>query len=113
MTRRIARCMDCRLPYEKFALDVILPRHQWLTIHPQGDGLLCANCIVKRSALVSGSIAAHMVIEFHPQEQRVCASCQHLRSFELTDEVSTCPVVNIRIHAASLDEFGCNLWEGR
>lgn len=40
-----------------------------------------------------------------------CASCAHLRPFELLDEVCTCPVVNIRIHRTSARTFGCNLWE--
>ena len=58
-----AVCLDCGLPYEQFPLDVILPRAQWLEIHPAEHGLLCATCIVKRAANVPGVTCAHMILE--------------------------------------------------
>lgn len=42
---------------------------------------------------------------------RVCASCDHLQSFELTDEIKTCPVLNIRIATQEIQTFGCSLYE--
>ncbi len=40
-----------------------------------------------------------------------CLTCRHLNPFELTDDLFTCPVVNIRIHRSSLSIFGCNQHE--
>lgn len=45
-----------------------------------------------------------------PEGQR-CSGCVHLSPFELTDDLFTCPVVNIRIHRESADIFSCNQWE--
>jgi hypothetical protein len=42
------------------------------------------------------------------KETGLCCDCRNLRPFELTDELFTCPVVNIRIHADSAKIFGCN-----
>jgi hypothetical protein len=36
-----------------------------------------------------------------------CQSCAHLRSFELADDIKTCPVVNIRLHVRTVRVFGC------
>lgn len=44
---------------------------------------------------------------------QLCATCRHLRPFELAPELNTCPVVNIRIHSDSAAIFGCNQWEVR
>ena len=59
-------CLDCGLRYEDFGLDVILPRPQWLTIHPNEHGLLCARCIVARAAKVPGATCCHLIIEVAP-----------------------------------------------
>jgi hypothetical protein len=40
-------------------------------------------------------------------------SCVHLQAFELTRELFTCPVVNIRLHADTTRIFGCNQHESR
>jgi hypothetical protein len=61
-----AACLDCGLPYDKFPLDVILPRSQWLTIHPAESGLLCAGCIVNRAEKIPGVIVVHAFIEIAP-----------------------------------------------
>src|SRR5690242_11416261 len=60
-----ANCLDCGLPYERFPLDVILPRAQWLEIHPAEHGLLCAACIVERAAQVPGVTCVHAILEIH------------------------------------------------
>lgn len=61
-----AVCLDCGLPYADFPLDVILPRPQWLEIHPDESGLLCASCIVKRAAKVPGVTCVHAILEIAP-----------------------------------------------
>ena len=62
-TERKCECIDCGLPYSEFGLDMTLPNEQWLMIHPEGDGILCANCMVKRAAKLEGSIAVRAKIE--------------------------------------------------
>lgn len=57
-----AACMDCGRPYAEFPLDVLLPRHQWLDIHPADGGVLCPNCLVARAAKLPGAVAVHAVI---------------------------------------------------
>lgn len=64
-----AICMDCGLDYDKFPLDVILPRSQWLEIHPADGGLLCAQCIVGRAAKINGATCIHAVIEIAPRSK--------------------------------------------
>lgn len=44
---------------------------------------------------------------------RTCEHCRHLRPFDLTKDVLTCPVVNIRISQESSWDFGCNLFEAK
>lgn len=61
-----AQCLDCGLDYAAFGLDLLLPRAQWLLIHPSDGGLLCARCLVVRAANVSGATAIHAVIEIAP-----------------------------------------------
>jgi hypothetical protein len=63
MKQDVPGCLDCGLPYEQFPIDVILPRAQWLEIHPDEHGLLCAACIVTRAAKVSRATACHLIIE--------------------------------------------------
>lgn len=43
-----AKCMDCGLPYEEFGADLVVPRKQWLQLHPGDGGLLCATCMLRR-----------------------------------------------------------------
>lgn len=61
-----AECMDCGKPYLEFPLDLILPRSQWLEIHPAENGLLCASCIAERAAKVPGVTCAHVFLEIAP-----------------------------------------------
>lgn len=70
-----ARCLDCGLPYSEFPLDVILPRSQWLDIHPNENGLLCAACIVKRCAKIPGATVVRAIVEITPSnyERERCA----------------------------------------
>ncbi len=61
-----AKCLDCGLDYADFGIDVLLPRHQWLLIHPDDGGLLCARCIALRAAQVPKAVALHVVIGIAP-----------------------------------------------
>ena len=58
------KCMDCGKPYADFGLDTTLPDEQWLRIHPDDGGVLCANCIVERASKLPHVIAIRAVIEF-------------------------------------------------
>lgn len=58
------KCMDCGKPYKEFGMDSTLPDEQWLLIHDNFDGLLCANCVVARCANLHGAIAVRMCIDF-------------------------------------------------
>lgn len=60
------RCLDCDLPEGDggFQLDMVLTREQWLLIHPDDGGVLCANCIVKRAAELPGVINVSARITF-------------------------------------------------
>lgn len=69
-------CLDCRLPYELFPLDVILPRPQWLDIHPDENGLLCAACIVKRASRVPGVTCVRAILEIAPHRATAEAVCE-------------------------------------
>jgi hypothetical protein len=59
-------CLDCGRSYMEFPLDLNLPRGQWLLIHPDDGGLLCASCIVARAAKIPGATVVHAVIEITP-----------------------------------------------
>lgn len=61
-------CMDCGLLYSEFGMDTTIPHSQWEKIHPgsEGGGILCANCMVKRAAMLEGKIAARMFFDFVP-----------------------------------------------
>lgn len=60
----MAVCLDCKKPYEKFGLDIVLPHSQWLKINPEKDGLLCAQCIINRASKLKGIIVMHAIMEF-------------------------------------------------
>lgn len=62
-----AQCLDCGKPYADFSLDLLLPRWQWLQIHPADSGVLCANCIVDRASKLAGAVAVHAVIGVNTQ----------------------------------------------
>ena len=50
-------CLDCGGDYDKLmACDFVLPREQWLKINPADGGVLCANCMVRRAAGLTGTI---------------------------------------------------------
>lgn len=59
-----ARCLDCGKGYKSFGVDIVLPRSQWLLIHPDDNGLLCAQCIVNRIAKIDTAIVVHANVEF-------------------------------------------------
>lgn len=64
-------CMDCGLPYASFGIDTTLPDDQWLMINRKGgfNGLLCANCMVRRASKLPGIIAARMTLEFAEKKE--------------------------------------------
>ena len=66
---REAKCLDCGLDYKQFPLDVLLPRAQWLAIHPDENGVLCVACLVKRCALLPGAVVVHAVVEIAPHRR--------------------------------------------
>lgn len=60
----IARCEDCGLNYQDFCLDTVLTNEQWAMIHPGiTEGMLCANCIVKRASFFDEIICAKMILQ--------------------------------------------------
>lgn len=67
-------CEDCGLPYAEFGLDTTVPNSQWHDIHPENDGggVLCASCMVKRASVLPGVVAARMVFQFTPHENKGC-----------------------------------------
>lgn len=56
-------------------------------------------------------LSALLVQEAESGAGAICSTCRHLIRFELTDELFTCPVVNIRIHRDGARVFGCNQHE--
>lgn len=95
-------CMDCKLDYREFGVDVVLPWSQWCAIHPDVDGILCGTCIARRVAKLQGAVVILAVVEF---KRGTCRTCVQLRP--LSGDVFTCPLANMRLHASSVDEFGC------
>lgn len=77
-----AVCLDCGLDYGDFGMDTLLPRWQWLMIHPSEGGLLCANCIVKRAAKIPGAVGLQAVIGIapvaliEPEPDLLCTACR-------------------------------------
>lgn len=63
MTHLEAKCLDCGKPYDDFGLDMVLPDEQWMMIHLEKDGLLCACCIVKRASKLPNAIIVKATIE--------------------------------------------------
>lgn len=63
-----AVCLDCGLDYSAFGMDVLLPRWQWLLIHPDEGGLLCARCIVLRASRLPGAVGLEAVIGIAPSK---------------------------------------------
>lgn len=62
-----AACLDCGLPYAEFPMDLHLPRAQWLAIHPDEHGVICAACIVKRvKARIPRATVCHLIVEVAP-----------------------------------------------
>lgn len=66
----IAACLDCGLDYSEFGVDLLLPRSQWLLIHPDENGLLCALCIAKRAARIGQCCGIRGVLEIRPEATR-------------------------------------------
>ena len=64
--KEAGKCLDCGKSYSDFGMDVVLPRRQWLTIHPDNHGLLCAQCIVNRVSKIPEATVIHAVVEIRP-----------------------------------------------
>lgn len=45
-------------------VDTVLSDGQWKLIFPEKDGILCANCIIKRASQLEGIIRADMTLIF-------------------------------------------------
>jgi hypothetical protein len=58
------RCMDCQIDYDHCALDIVLSKEQWLMIHPDDGGVLCASCIVRRASTLPHVINVKAIITF-------------------------------------------------
>ena len=54
-TLSVVACLDCGTPYAGLGCDLVLPDQQWGAIFPEGQGVLCANCICKRAKLARGT----------------------------------------------------------
>jgi recombinational DNA repair protein (RecF pathway) len=69
-----ADCLDCGKPYGgPDWLDLRLPRDQWLMVHPDENGILCANCIVARAARLPKTVSVCALIEFLGQVDPLAA----------------------------------------
>lgn len=66
MTKIPANCLDCGMPYSHFGMDMVLPHSQWIFIHPDKYGLLCAQCIINRVSKIKGATVVHAIIEIQP-----------------------------------------------
>lgn len=58
------RCMDCGCEYGSIALDFVLSKAQWLSIHPEDGGVLCGNCIAHRASRLPHVINITCAIAF-------------------------------------------------
>jgi len=60
----MAKCDDCGMPYGGDDWeDTVLSNEQWKLISPE-NGLLCANCIIKRASKLENIIIAKMTLVF-------------------------------------------------
>lgn len=49
MAKKIT-CLDCKIDYDLVPMSLNIPREQWLLIHPDDGGVLCANCMIIRAS---------------------------------------------------------------
>jgi hypothetical protein len=50
------RCLDCASLSSAEPIALIVPRTQWLRIHPDDGGYLCAHCMLVRAAKLPGAV---------------------------------------------------------
>ena len=55
--------MDCGIEDAEM-VGMIIPRSQWLAIHPDDGGILCANCMVARAKKLPNEICITGIITF-------------------------------------------------
>ena len=64
MKKFTAHCIDCGMIYGGSDwIDTTLSTYQWSVVCPE-NGILCANCIIKRASKINGILAARMHLEF-------------------------------------------------
>ena len=57
-------CHDCGMKYGgEDWIDTVLTAEQWAMVFPEHDGILCANCIIKRASKFE-TIRAEMKLIF-------------------------------------------------
>lgn len=61
----VKKCFDCGMVYGGDDwVDTVLANEQWRMIFPEKNGVLCANCIIKRASKLDGIIIAKMKLIF-------------------------------------------------
>lgn len=61
----MVKCLDCNKDYDsEMSLDLVIPRDQWLLIHPDDGGVLCANCLISRASKLKNVINLTALITF-------------------------------------------------
>ena len=59
------KCCDCGMPYGgEDWIDTVLSNEQWDLIVPEHNGILCANCIIKRASKLEKIIIVKMNLIF-------------------------------------------------
>lgn len=58
-----SKCLDCRLNYEEFPIDLLLPNEQWKKIHDGVHGVICPSCIINRVANFPEAIVIKAVVD--------------------------------------------------
>lgn len=58
-----AFCLDCNKSYSTFGLDIIFERSEWLKIHPDENGVICANCIAVRAGKLKDVICIKAILD--------------------------------------------------
>jgi len=67
------RCLDCGTDYDAaMALSLLIPKAQWLAIHPADAGVLCANCMLRRASKLPGVINITGRITFSAEYAEGC-----------------------------------------
>jgi hypothetical protein len=89
----------------------------------QFDGFICCRCGRHHHVAEDGTWwstwpegerdAFAGVTRARPRNAPSCANCASLQSFELSDDIKTCPTLNIRIASKDAETFHCSLYEAK